>query len=144
MKNKNKNKHMYKYKYEEPLEEYYHTSKYQLKIGESTILNAGKGIFAEEFIGRNNMIDYYYGNEIEYIGTGPYFVGFEDGSRILGIDASSFPRCYMAMMNDAYQTPFQNNCRLDIVNEQIEIWSIVDIFPGQELLMSYGSKYWTM
>jgi len=135
-------KHKYKYKYEERFEEYYHTSKYQLQIGKSTISNAGKGIFADEPIECNTLIDYYYGDEIEYIGTGPYFVGFEDGSRILGIDAMAFPRCYMAMVNDAYQTPFQNNCRLDIVNEQIEIWSIDDIFSGQELLMSYGSNYW--
>jgi hypothetical protein len=137
-----KHKHMYKYKYEEPLEEYYHTSKYPLQIGPSTILHAGKGVFTDESIERDTFIDYYYGNEISYIGTGPYFVGFEDGSRILGIDASSFPRCYMAMVNDAFRTPFQNNCRLDIVNEQIEIWSMIDIYPAQELLMSYGSKYW--
>ena len=135
-------KHKYKYKYEEPLEEYYHTSTYKLQIGSSTILNAGKGVFADEYIERDIFIDYYYGNEIEYIGTGPYFVGFEDGSRILGIDGIVFPRCYMAMVNDAYRTPFRNNCRIDVVNEQIEIWSIADIFSGQELLMNYGSNYW--
>jgi hypothetical protein len=48
----------------------------------------------------------------------------------------------MAMVNDAYQTPFRNNCRIDIVDEKIEIWSIMDIYPGQELFMSYGSNYW--
>jgi len=135
-------KHKYKYTYEEPLEEYYHTSKYTLRIYISTILYGGKGVFTDEFIDSNTFIDYYYGDEISYIGTGEYFVGFEDGSRILGIDALSFPRCYMAMVNDAHQTHFNNNCRLDIVNEQIEIWSIVDIYPNQELLMSYGANYW--
>jgi hypothetical protein len=137
-----KYKHKYKYKYEEPLEEYYHTSTYKLQIGSSTISNAGKGVFADECIKHNTLIDYYYGHEISYIGTGAYFVAFEDGSRILGIDASSFPRCYMAMMNDAYKTQFLNNCRLDIIDEKIEIWSIMDIYPGQELFMSYGSNYW--
>lgn len=117
----------HKYKYEEPLEEYYHTSKYKLQIGSSTISNAGKGVFVEECIESNTFIDYYYGDEISYIGTGAYFVGFNDGSRILGIDALSFPRCYMAMVNDAYKTLFINNCRLDIANEQIEIWSMNDI-----------------
>ena len=62
MKNKNKNKHMYKYKYEELLEAYYHTSKYQLQIGLSTILHSGKGVFTNEYIERNTFIDYYYGN----------------------------------------------------------------------------------
>jgi hypothetical protein len=137
-----KSKWKYKYKYKEPVEEYYHTSKYNLHIGNSTISNAGKGVFVDESIKSNTFIDYYYGDEISYIATGAYFVGFEDGGRILGIDALSFPRCYMAMVNDAYKTLFHNNCRLDIVDEQIEIWSIIDIFPGQELLMSYGSKYW--
>ena len=132
----------HKYKYEEPLEDYYHTSKYKLQIGISTIENAGKGVFTDEWIKINTFIDYYYGDEISYIGTGSYFVGFEDISRILGIDALLFPRCYMAMVNDAYKTLFINNCRLDIVDEQIEIWSMNDIYPGQELFMSYGSNYW--
>jgi hypothetical protein len=137
-----KHKHKHTYKYEEPVEEYYHTSKYKLQIGLSTIPHGGKGVFTNECIESNNFIDYYCGYEISYIGTGEYFVGFEDGSRILGIDALSFPRCYMAMVNDAYQTPFRNNCRIDIVDEKIEIWSIMDIYPGQELFMSYGSNYW--
>jgi hypothetical protein len=88
------------------------------------------------------VIDYYYGDEILYVGTGDYFVGFDDNSRILGIDAISFPRCYMAMVNDAYKTPFKNNCCLDIVDDKIEILSICEISIGQELFMSYGSKYW--
>ena len=137
-------KYKNKYKYEEPLEAYYHTSKYKLQLDVSTILNAGKGVFTDECIITNTFIDYYYGDEISYIGTGAYFVGFEDGGRILGIDALSFPRCYMAMVNDSYKTSFYNNCRLDVVDDKIEIWSIVDICSGQELFMSYGSHYWNM
>ena len=51
-----KSKWKYKYKYNEPVEEYYHTSKYNLHIDISTISNAGKGVFVDECIESNTFI----------------------------------------------------------------------------------------
>jgi hypothetical protein len=49
----------------------------------------------------------------------------------------------MAMINDSYNSEFNNNCEMRINdNNQIEIWSIKDIGINEELFMSYGDEYW--
>ncbi len=61
-----------------------------------------------------------------------------------------YPRCFMAMVNDATEDPeFTNNCDFeveidesDITQSKIYIVSLRDIEPGEELFVSYGSDYW--
>ena len=40
---------------------------------------------------------------------------------------------------------FTNNCKfeVDIENKKVKVYSIIDIHPGSELFISYGSDYWS-
>jgi hypothetical protein len=125
--------------YKEEKEEYYHNSKYNLKIHNSNIKLAGKGVFTEEPIPINSFIDFYTGDSYYNVKCGMYFVEISD---IYGINAIAFPRCYMAMINDAYNSQYTNNCEIRIENDNIEIWSLRNIEKGEELFFSYGNEYW--
>lgn len=115
---------------------YYHRSPYSLEIKKSTIANAGLGVFTCETIPSNCLIDYYTGDCL-CISTSAYYVQITDQ---IGIDAGSYPRCYMAMMNDGFS---KNNCRfeIDVNTKQVSVWSIRDI-QNEELFISYGDEYW--
>jgi len=120
-------------------EEYYHNSKFNLKICNSNIKNGGKGVFTQETIQPNTFIDYYTGDLMYEIKCGTYYVEIDD---TCGINAICFPRCYMAMINDAYNTDYINNCEIRINKNVIEIWSIEYIKENEELFLSYGNQYW--
>lgn len=125
--------------YLEEKEEYYHNSQFDLKIGFSNIKYAGKGVISEDFIPFNSFIDFYTGEYYYNIKCGAYFIEINDKC---GINAITFPRCYMAMINDSYNTEYTNNCEIRIIDNNVEIWSIRDIQKGEELFMSYGDEYW--
>lgn len=139
MKNKNKQKSK-KYIYIEPTPSYYHKSIFNLEINESNIKNAGLGVFTCDFIAKDTLIDCYYGDVMSFSNSKYYFY-IKEG---LGINALNFPRCYMAMINDAHQTPFSNNCRfeVDTITNTVSVWSMRDIQQKEELLISYGESYW--
>jgi hypothetical protein len=138
-----KRRNLKSYTYEEPAEEYYHKSEYKLKVADSQIALAGKGVYTEQYITSNVKIDGYYGYKTSYLSAGAYFVELPAISDYKGIDAQGFPRCYMAMINDSHGSIFSNNCEIRLVGDEVEIWSIRDIDAGEELFMSYGSEYWT-
>ena len=132
---------------------YFTNSKYDLYIKKSNIQQAGLGVFTNEYIPANSYIDSYYGEYIEakYYG-GEYFIRINDD---LGINAINFPRCYMAMINDACYIPtskrklkkwifhnFINNCKFVINNNKIDVYSTCDININDELFISYGQDYW--
>jgi SET domain-containing protein len=122
--------------------EYYHTSQFNLEIRNSQIKGAGFGVFTNNFIPKNTFIDYYQGLLTKYsISMGRYYFKINDE---YGVEAYDYPRCYMAMLNDSYNSSFQNNCEfiVDEVNMKVSIFSIYDILPNQELFISYGSEYW--
>jgi len=136
-----KYKSKYKYVYKEEKEEYYHNSKFNLRIDKSQIKEAGLGVFTNDFIPANTFIDYYKGNTCSGIKSGSYFFAI---NHIIGIDAQSYPRCYMAMINDVYKSDFNINCEF-IINEEekkVEIFSCKNIQPDEELFISYGDSYW--
>ena len=122
-------------------EQYYNNSTYKLKVDKSYIENAGKGVFTLEQIPSKSFIGYYEGDMVEYINCGLYYFSIND---CCGINAISFPRCYMAMLNDG-RNRIYNNCEFIIDNNylKVELWSIKDIKEGDELLVDYGSEYWT-
>jgi SET domain-containing protein len=122
---KKKNKKNFIYNIEKP--EYYHNSSFNLNILKSLIENAGYGVFTQDKIPNNTFIDRYF--------------AINDN---IGIDAFLYPRCYMAMINDAKGSIFSNNCDFKIDEKEliIEVWSIRDIKDGEELLINYGSEYW--
>jgi len=124
---------------------YYNNSQYKLKIDTSTIKNAGDGVFALESIAKNKFIGYYEGDVIFHIHCGSYYISIDENC---GINAICFPRCYMAMINDTYNTNYKYNCEFIInennsdYNKKVEIWSISDININDELFIGYGNYYW--
>ena len=118
---------------------YYHNSKFNLEIKESGIKNAGFGVFTNDFIPKNTFIDFYTGNYGINTLSGYYF----QINETIGIDAGEYPRCYMAMLNDAYKSKFKNNCDFVVKEYMVEVWSLSDIQPGHELLISYGDDYFS-
>jgi len=140
-KNKSKYKSKYNYIFQEEKVEYYHNSKFNLRIDKSNIKEAGLGVFTNDFIPANTFIDYYKGNTCSGIKGGLYFFAINN---IVGIDAQSYPRCYMAMLNDVYKSSFTVNCEFIIDEEAktVEIYSCKNIEPDEELFISYGDSYW--
>jgi len=125
------------YSYVESIPSYYHTSPYTLDIRASTIANAGLGVFVCKDIPAGAYIDAYTGDLLS-IATSLYYFQIDDG---IGIDAGSYPRCYMAMLNDGFE---KNNCefRVDDETRQVSVWSIRDVVAGEELFVSYGNDFW--
>jgi hypothetical protein len=41
----------------------------------------------------------------------------------------------MAMINDAYNSQYTNNCEIRIKNDNIEIWCLRNIEKGEELFL---------
>lgn len=140
-KRKKKGKHPYSHS---PLEietpVYYNNSKYDLEIRTSQIPDGGMGVFTNEFIPEKVIIGQYEGEIMKRnIHCSRYFFYIND---LKGIDALSYPRCYMAMLNDAYKSIFTNNCEFIVdENDIVTVWSTIDILPNTELFVHYGDDY---
>jgi hypothetical protein len=134
-------KQKYNYKYVEPEPVYYNNSKYNLQISQSCIIDAGLGVYTNDFIPTNSVIDSYTG-EYRPRCFSRYYFKIREG---VGIDAFDYPRCYMGMLNDSYGTTYSNNCKfvVDLDKDTVEVWSIKDIKIGEELFISYGEDYWS-
>jgi hypothetical protein len=132
----------------------YHHSQFNLQISKSNLDKAGFGVFTNDFIPKDTLIDQYYGRYIDGLYGGDYYFRIDDN---IGIDALDSPRCYMAFLNDSAYRPtskrglrnfiehnFTNNCKfvVDKINKKVEIYSLIDIHPGSELFISYGYEYW--
>lgn len=124
------------------LTQYYHTSPFELFIQQSQVPKAGMGVFTRQIIPKDTIIDEYYG-ELYAISHSPsrYFFEIEEG---LGIDAFNFPRCYMAMINDIYDSQHKHNCEFIVDSKRVFVKSTSLIQPEQELFVSYGDQYWTI
>ena len=127
-----------KYTYIPEKETYFHNSAFCLEIKQSQINGAGMGVYTLDFIPNHSFIDYYIGDFCKYP-LSKYFIEIDHN---FGIDAGQFPRCYMAMINDSYQTTYTNACEFLIENKTVSVYSIRDIQPGEELFISYGDQYW--
>ena len=134
------------------MDKYYHKSNFKLYIDNSNITKSGLGVYTREFIPKDSLIDEYYGEKIDYLYGGEYYFKID---KYYGINAEKFPRCYMAMLNDAEYKPtskrklrtfvyhnFVNNCYFKIEDRKIKIFSKDDIYSNTELFISYGYEYW--
>jgi SET domain-containing protein len=144
-------------------ENYYHNSKFNLYLQESQISDSGIGVYTKDIIPPNTMIDEYLGDIMENWG-GAYVLCIRDN---YCIDAFNFPRCYMAMINDASHITkkiikkkkkktiiipdgyydknnklLENNCLFIFEKNRAFIYSTREILSDEELFISYGDKYW--
>ena len=138
------------------INKYYHNSSFDLYITISNIHNGGLGIFTRSFIPKDSLIDEYCGELKIGIYGGEYYFSI---TNLMGINALNYPRCYMAMLNDASFKPiskrglkkfiphnYTNNCYfiVDEKNSKVYVHSLVDILPNDELFISYGCNYWNV
>jgi SET domain-containing protein len=119
------------------MEKYYNNGNFRLYISNSNIKNAGLGVFAGEFIKKYDIIGTYDGKNKD--NGGDYTYIREKGK---AIDASDFPRCYSAMINDSIGSEFFNNCIFSEDNNIVYIMAIQNIKEDEELFISYGLDYW--
>jgi SET domain-containing protein len=126
---------------------YYNNTEFILDIKPSNIKNGGSGLFSVQNIPKDTMIGYYKGDILS--GNNKVTDYSFQISKKYFIDAKNFPRCYIAMINDANKSEFENNCEFRIIEKQIKknsqicLYSIKDIKKGDELFASYGDEYWT-
>jgi len=133
---------------------FWNNTKLILNVEESNIINSGNGIFTYQNIPKETLIGYYEGLLKEDDGScvGDYSFSL---NKKWYIDARSYPRSYIAMINDAHGSKFKNNCEFRIELEdpitgkkrkpyerKITLWSIKNIKAGQELYADYGKDYW--
>ena len=140
-----------------PLEQnpiFWNNTKFILNVETSKIPNSGNGIFTYQDITKETLIGYYDGILREDDGScvGDYSFSL---NKKWYVDARSYPRSYIAMINDAHGSKFKNNCEFRIELEdpitdkkrkpferKITLWSIKNIKAGQELYADYGKDYW--
>ena len=136
-----KRKKKLEYVYIPPVVEYIYNTKYKLEIKDSLIKYGGQGVFALEDIPENTCIGEYTGEKKhkDDFTLGTYSLQL---SSDYSIDAFDYPRCILAMINDARFSDYKYNCDF-VVNDIIaEIWSISAINIGSELYIEYGDFYW--
>lgn len=106
----------------------------------SKIFGGGLGVYTLEAIPKDAVISEYLGRvTAARIKDHDYTVYV---NKRCSIDAKEFPRCYMAMINDAHGTLFENNCSLRKVGRRVYVIALIDILPDQELYASYGPGCW--
>jgi hypothetical protein len=126
------------YVYNEPVPSYIHTSSFSLEICTSKIPNAGLGVVTHDFIPKHTCIDHYVGQYTSFP-LSKYYISIREK---YGIDAGSYPRCYMAMINDVVHSTYTVNCEFCITDDTVSVWSLRDIHEKEELFISYGNAYW--
>jgi SET domain-containing protein len=126
---------------------FYNNTQFILDIKPSNIKNGGNGLFSLQNIPNETMIGYYIGDVLS--GNNKVTDYSFEISKKYFIDAKEFPRCFIAMINDAKNSQFVNNCEFRIIEKKIKknnricLYSIKDIKKYDELFASYGDEYWT-
>jgi len=130
------------------MDKLYNNTQWKLEVKQSQIPNAGLGVYALEIIPPESIIGYYEGtlsNDINMLSS----YSFEVSPRYF-IDAHQYPRCYIAMVNDARNSSHEYNCefrmehRWRIKERKIVLYSIKEIPPNNELFANYGDDYWAV
>ncbi len=115
----------------------------------STIPGAGKGLFAKEFIGKDQLIIEYKGEITTYKKVQEYavmstYVYYVNENHV--IDARAFPENLGRYANDADGIAsfpgITNNAKFVVLNKRVYLKAIANILPGSEILAAYGKPYW--
>jgi len=121
----------------------YNNTHFELVVRPSSICEAGDGVFSLESIPTGTVLGSYEG-QIKKSG-----VKIKNQSYCLVlkkdvfIDAFAFPRCILAMINDAHGSNFELNCCFQKVNKTtIVVTTTTEIHPGDELFIPYSDCFW--
>jgi SET domain-containing protein len=125
-----------------------HIPEKQLTIKQSTISNAGKGLFTKTDIPAGSLIIEYKGRvttwaEVKFNADNAYL--YYVNSRYV-IDGKPFLKSLARYANDAEGLTkvrgIVNNCIYEKVGAKVYIKAVKDIPAGSEILVSYGKEYW--
>ena len=141
---------------------YYNNTNFKLEIKQSSIENAGLGLFLHkesDSIQKDMFLGYYNGfwnYDMQNQSNCSYYI-----NKRMCIDINKIYRPFTSIMNDAYRTNFNNNVKSKInidenvlqnirkkncdkydPNKIIELYTTLDIMPGEELFFEYGDGYW--
>ncbi len=121
----------------------------KVEVKESTLPNAGKGLFAKDFIPKGSLIVEYKGKitnwkEVDDKDGNNGYIYYVKKHHV--IDASRHRGALARYANDAKglqrEKGINNNAEYVEDGLQVFIKSKKDIYPGQEILVEYGKEYW--
>ncbi|XP_065904004.1 PR domain zinc finger protein 10-like isoform X3 [Dysidea avara] len=118
----------------------------QVTVKMSSIMNAGKGVFAKEFIPRRTRIGPYKGEVVQKEDVTDetdtsYFWEVKKGREFYYIDAKNEEHAsWLRFINCARNEEEQNLLSFQY-QRNIYCYTIKDILPGTELLVWYGEQY---
>jgi hypothetical protein len=112
---------------------WYNNSPYQLTV-------QGECVVAAQFIPAGTYLGEIIGNHCyawDVPKQSPYVITVDDD---YVIDGTQSPRCILTMIRNAYYIGLNENCMLQLTSncedgdDKVGMMTMVDIFPGQELL----------
>lgn len=121
----------------------------QLNVKESTLPNAGNGLFTNTFIPKDTHIVEYKGKictwkEVNHDEGSNGYIFFVNRNHV--IDARRTKSALARYANDGRGlkrvTGLLNNCVYETVAKKVYIKSVKDIPAGAEILVDYGKEYW--
>lgn len=121
----------------------------KVEVKTSTLPNAGKGLFAKEFIPRGTRIVEYKGEittwkEVDSNDGNNGYIYFVKKDHV--IDASRSPKALARYANDARGITrvkgVTNNSEYVEDGVKVYIEAKKDIPAGEEILVEYGKEYW--
>lgn len=120
-----------------------------LQVKQSTLPNAGKGLFTKKFIAKGSLITEYKGKITNWKdtnhddGKNPYIFYV---SRNHVLDAKEEKIAFAHYANDAKgfkRVPgLKNNGIYIVKNKRVFIQALKDIQPKEEIFVAYGKEYW--
>lgn len=114
----------------------------RLYLKPSRLKGAGKGVFTHDLVSKDELI-------AEYIGEKKSRSEVVDNGFIFEIKQDLFldPKCVIMYANDALGPirvrGLDNNAYWHTIGERVFVLAERDIHPHEEILIGYGSKYWT-
>lgn len=109
-----------------------------MEIRQSTIPDAGRGVFTKGFIPKDSFIGYYRGKivNLDKVKDTDYVLSLDDGTAICAKNSNHFA----GMINCPTATQYSPNI---IFTTDGRLNTIRDIKANEELYVDYGKGYWT-
>jgi hypothetical protein len=124
-----------------------------MEIKKSTIRNAGKGVFATDYIPAGMVMDEYKGKKVsleevdKYHADNDYLFAINNnkGEIIHAVDAEDLQKSNWTRFVNGARTPAQRqkiNVRFQQYGKKMYLETLHALLPGEEMICDYGPMYW--